>query len=178
MARRNLSQHQPIKNIARTPPERTFYTEDGEEVREKLNPMRADMKKKMLDKAGNTYFLSLANGYSIRRQENLYGLQKLEEKIADGHLPMAECPIAKGHIEAEGAEPCSGVFTDEKPCKHILAIAKKRREAYEKKASDYVKHFKKNEDRIVNGLIEALKNVKAEPAATGKKGGLPVDRGA
>lgn len=163
MAKRTLGGSQPIKNITREPPERRWTTSDGEEMREKLNPLRAEMKRKMLDLTGGSYWLSLANGYAIKKNENLYGPQIFEEKLAKGHLPMNECPVVKGHVEpVEGDRGCGGVFTDDKPCRHIVTIAAKRKEAYAKRQADYAKHFRKNEEREVSALVEALRQVVAE----------------
>lgn len=166
MATRNLSGRQPIKNIAKDPPERVWFTSDGEEIREKLNPMRSDMKKKMLDKTGGSYWLSLASGYAVQQNENMYGPQILREKIKKGHLPLDECPLAMHYVTAaKGDSPCGGVFEPEDPCPHILAIAKNRKENYAKRQADYIKHFKKHEEREVGDLVAALKQVVSEKPA-------------
>ncbi len=173
MATRTLGGSQPIKNLTKDPPIRRWTTSDGEEVCEKLNPLHSSNKRKMLDKTGGSYWLSLATGYAVKQTENFYGPQIFQEKIKKGHLPMNECPVVRGYVEpVEGDVGCGGVFTDVAPCKHILAIAAKRKAAYAEKQANFIKHFQKNEEKNVSELVEALKRVVVDKAG-GKKGGLP-----
>ncbi len=136
---RSLSAKNPIKDISAAPPTRTHMDADGLIITEKLNPMR--VKRKMVHPDGDVVEVGLATGWTIRPtgkgygldafKNNPYGAQLLVEKMEDGFLPFAECPVAKGYVpRREGDKACEGTFSDEKCCPHIDRIMQKRREVH------------------------------------------------
>src|SRR5690606_30323705 len=151
MARRNLSSKQPAKNIAAQPPTKKTMNADGVMVTEKLCPI--PFNRKMLAPDGDCVRVPLANGFTIRGLKgNDYGVQKLEEKLDAGFLPWNECPLRSTHESVRGlkGEPCDPKkISDDEPCKHLLAIAEKRKAAYRKERQDFAQGFATNQDRMV-----------------------------
>ena len=127
----NLSKPQPIHYATKAAPTRKTMGSDGVVITEKLpqNPNR----KLMLNPSGHTYYLVLSNN-AAQRGRTAYGHEKLNEKIKRGHLPLNECPVARGYVKM-GDKACSGDdgrgnFTSGKVCKHIKKIMENRTVAH------------------------------------------------
>lgn len=179
MARRNLNERQPAKNIAAGPPTRRTMGPDGVMVTEKLCPI--PFNKKMVALDGSVVTVPLANGFTIRGfKGNDYGVQKLEEKLAVGFLPFDECPLATGRVPVtDGDKPCRGAdgrpakFTDAECCPHMKNVIKARREHYKAEKHPLYKAQESSTDRLIQAMEEQVAQAKksvTEVQVTGKKG--------
>lgn len=130
----NLTKSQPIHDATKAAPTRKIMNDDGIMITEKLpqNPNR----RLMLTPAGNLSYLILSNS-PVQRGRTQYGVEKMNEKIKRGLLPVNECPIARGYIKSSGEKPCAGDdgrgnFKNGKTCKHIKQIMRNRISAHNK----------------------------------------------
>ncbi len=170
MVRRNLNEKQPAKNIAVTPPTRPVGRDEaGIPIVEKVNPIPLHMK--MVNPAGMLVQVSLASGFTIRGgrkqhwRDNPYGAQKWQEKIEQGFLPYALCPLKHDWVPArdKNDKPCGGEFSEQKCCPHIERIIEMRKEKQRRHSEEYARHFQSNEDRMVEAMRDAVHQIAARP---------------